>query len=266
MMHLLSPAKLNLFFHVLKKREDGYHEIASLFHTVSLFDKVSICLTGEDLFRCSEKKLETSQNLILKALNAFRQKTNLNHPVAIELEKNIPIEAGLGGASSNAATVLWGLNELFEKPLPLIELKEIAQTIGADVPFFFSNGCALCTGIGEKMEKMKIPAFNTTIVKPNFGLSTPLVYQKCEPKWVDYRETVRKFLEGKPSYFNDLEKAAIKINPNFLEFKNKLSQTQKVCMTGSGSAFFCMGNVDSKISDCSYYPVQSVLREESSWY
>jgi 4-diphosphocytidyl-2-C-methyl-D-erythritol kinase len=137
-MRFFSPAKLNLFFRVLYKREDQYHEIASLFQAVSLGDFLSIEMSEEDVLSCNDLSLLCDRsNLIMKALDLFRKKTGIKIAVKVHLEKNIPLQSGLGGGSSNAATTLWGLNELCGRPASLRQLQNWSSEIGSDIPFFF---------------------------------------------------------------------------------------------------------------------------------
>ncbi|NGX63602.1 MAG: 4-diphosphocytidyl-2-C-methyl-D-erythritol kinase, partial [Candidatus Anoxychlamydiales bacterium] len=153
-----SPAKVNLFFKILSKKQDGYHDIFSLNQAISLFDVLYFKKAKKDIFFCyNNKDLKFDEtNLIIKALNLFRDKTKIKDSVEIYLKKNIPIEAGLGGGSSNAATTLFALNELFQKPLTILELIELSKNIGADAPFFFSKGSCFCKNIGDIFEDFNL--------------------------------------------------------------------------------------------------------------
>ena len=138
MISRFSPAKANLFFRVLSKRPDGYHEVASLYTALSLGDIIHIKLDNTDHFSSNiSSLLNDDSNLIIRARDSFRKAANIKDLVSIKLEKNIPIGSGLGGGSSNAATVLWIMNELFGSPLSVQELISLGTTIGSDVPFFF---------------------------------------------------------------------------------------------------------------------------------
>ena len=250
-----SPAKANLFFHVLEKRPDGYHEVASLYTALSLGDVIHIESSEEDLFLSNEKTLlADGSNLVIRARDAFRKESGVNCPVSIELEKNIPIGSGLGGGSSNAATTLWMMNELFHKPLSQDQLIEIGSKIGSDVPFFFSQGAAYCTGRGEIFEHREVSgAF--WIAKPvQFALSTPKVYGMCIPG------------EGTK---NDLEPAAFRLIPELKRFKESLQGLgfSEVTMTGSGTAFICYGDIkEPKLDDTIFYPVTTIQRDQDHWY
>lgn len=141
---LFSPAKINLFLRVLGKRSDGYHEIASLFQAINLGDNLTFTLSEQDHLTCSDPHLPCDHtNLVIKAVHLFRKKTNLDTPVTIHLEKEIPSQAGLGGGSSNAATTLWALNALHNYPYTIGQLQIWSAEIGSDIPFFFLSGNSL---------------------------------------------------------------------------------------------------------------------------
>lgn len=257
-MFLFSPAKLNLYFKVLRKREDGYHDISSLFQAISLGDSLSLNLDTKDSFTCSNPELPLDQtNLVIKALHLFRKKTGLSFFVRIHLEKLIPMEAGLGGGSSNAATTLWGLNRLLGNPATEKELAAWGSELGSDVPFFFSTGTALCQGRGEIVESTALSApFSAYLAKPPYGLSTPKVYGA-----INYNE-----LTAKELYQNDLEKPAFRLKPDLKDFKQNLMNLgfTQVCMTGSGTCFFCLGF--PSISTIPFTKVFGITRSQSAWY
>lgn len=271
MLTLISPAKINLFLKILGKRADGYHELASLFQTVSLVDTLHFSLVSQDSLTCTNSFVPTdASNLIWKAVELFRQKTNLQFAIKIHVEKIIPVQAGLGGGSSNAATTLWALNQLLRAQIPIETLILWASEIGSDVPFFLSHGTAYCTGRGEKIKSLSpLPKLELTIVKPSQGLSTPAVYSKlklsslseCTPD-----DTLDKFYQNTPLYFNDLEEAAFTVNPELVHFKNYLLKCgfETVLLSGSGSSFFCLGQSTSKINDS--FHVSFINRSNSSWY
>ena len=269
MLSYNSPAKLNLFLHTIQKREDGFTEILSFFQAVDLQDTIQIQKAEKDELTCSHPSIPLdSSNTILRALDLFREKTNLSTPVHIHLEKKIPIEAGLGGGSSNAATTLWALNELFQQKLSNTTLQEWGAEIGSDVPFFFATGQALVKGRGEIIEPLHLEKFfSCWLAKPEFGLSAKEVYQALDFSKVPKRS----FLENIDSmeYVNDLEIPAFALQPRLRKIREHLLNMgfSQVVMTGSGSTFFCLGNVTPKpIDDLSYYSVQGTQRTFTSWY
>jgi 4-diphosphocytidyl-2-C-methyl-D-erythritol kinase len=261
-----SPAKINLFFRVIRKRSDGYHEIASLFQAIDLCDTIYFSEDERDSLTCSDPALPCDgTNLVMKALHQFRSRFALPFGVEIHLEKRIPCQAGFGGGSGNAATTLWALNQMAGRPAALKQLMEIAAQIGSDVPFFFSSGTAYCTGRGEILEPFNLPRTVTGwLAKPPFGLSTPLVYQETRIEELPFRDPRRSLAEY-PLFYNDLEPAAIRLEPRLQHFRNQLEQQgfDSVTMTGSGTAFFCIGgNPDKQILP----PFRSFQRAENSWY
>lgn len=275
LMQFKSPAKINLFLKILHRREDGYHELASLFQTISLFDTIHFEFGENDNLTCTDPTIPCNDsNLISKALTLFRHHTGFNKPLSIHLEKKIPHQAGLGGGSSNAATTLWALNSLLPQPLPLQDLIQWGSTIGSDVPFFLSRGTAYCTGRGEKIRPMPpLPETPLVIIKPPFGSSTPEVYKALNLKKdlpsADPILHLKSFYEQKPHYFNDLEQAAFQVNPPLKTLKEKLIQCgfQTVLLSGSGSSFFCIGNASLvKLPDCEQYQVKTIHRKEDNWY
>ena len=267
-----SPAKLNLFFKVISKRSDGYHEIASLYQTISLGDIIRIRLADKDSFLCINADLSNdSSNLIIKALQLFRKKAVQRLFFAdIIIEKNIPMMAGLGGGSSNAATILWALNELLERPLTLEELILLGAQIGSDVAFFLSSGTALCKGRGEVFKNISPIKMKAIVAKPSFGLSTKEVYSNVKiNKAIDHVDYTKISKETKYKFFNDLEDAAFSLKPQLKQIQKQLLKMgfDQVIMTGSGTSFFCLGETKIKnIDGIQFYPVESIQRNYDSWY
>jgi len=178
-----SPCKVNLILNILGKRADGFHELETVMQPVNLFDDISLERGGDGIqMTCSHPELPTdSKNLVYRAADEFLKLHNLSAGVRIHLKKNIPLAAGLGGGSGNAATTLLGMNELFGSPLPLSALATIAGKLGSDVPFFLYDEPALATGRGEKVQLLEtFPALRGKaffLVHPGFGISTPWSYQ-----------------------------------------------------------------------------------------
>jgi 4-diphosphocytidyl-2-C-methyl-D-erythritol kinase len=273
-MRLRSPAKLNLFLRVLQRRQDGYHELASLFQAIDLFDTLHFALAPRDSLTCSDPTLPTDgSNLVLKAVQLFRRKSGLNFGVSIHLEKKIPHQAGLGGGSGNAATTLWGLNQLLGKPASDRELAQWAGKIGSDIPFFLTHGSAYCTGRGEIMRPLPpLTSESLWIVKPPEGSSTPAVYGKLNLAQLPQRDPeqcLEQFLAGTPCYFNDLEEAALAVTPALALLKQALLDQgyPTVLLCGSGSSFCCMGKEVAPIAaGCSIFAAHYLYRPQESWY
>lgn len=274
MISYFSPAKVNLFLRVLGKREDRYHELASLFQAVSLGDTLWFSLNDtKDVLTATDPHLPLDErNLILKAASLFRKKSGLSFFITCHLKKNIPHSAGLGGGSSNAATTLFALNELLGLPLTLSELADLGAQVGSDVPFFFSTGTAFCQGRGEIVENMPSLDLHKKIwiVKPKEGLSTPLIFSRFKlEQGQSPRLFLNDFLSGKISFHNDLEKVAFSLLPQLVALKENLLQQgfEAVSMTGSGTALMCVGSCKPELSDDFFIaPIEFVNREKENWY
>lgn len=255
---------------VIRKKNDGYHELASLIQAVDLFDTLSFVKEDEDKFTCSLPFLENKSNLVLRALQLFREKTGLIFPIHIHLEKKIPIQAGLGGGSSNAATALYALNVLSNYPLSDFELRQMGAKLGSDVPFFFSSGCSYCTGRGEIFEDKDIPGSFYTLYKPFFGLSTPAVFNALELNelsQISPETLLESHKNGSPIFINDLESPAFFLEPALKAFKESilLSGPKTTLMSGSGSTFFCIGKNPLPIFADFSTTVQSI-KKNKQWY
>ncbi|NOS72498.1 MAG: 4-(cytidine 5'-diphospho)-2-C-methyl-D-erythritol kinase [Verrucomicrobia bacterium] len=178
-----SPCKVNLLLNILGRRADGFHELETLFHPVNLCDELRFTRSATGIhLSCSDSALPTdSTNLVHRAAAAFLATAGIHDGVQIHLEKKIPMAAGLGGGSGNAATTLLGLNELFDRPLSVEKLDSLAASLGSDVNFFLQNKPALATGRGEKVQSLdKFTALRGTaflLIHPGFGISTAWAYQ-----------------------------------------------------------------------------------------
>jgi len=271
---LFSPAKVNLFFRVLRKREDGYHEIASLYQTISLGDTLKICLADEDRITCDNPEIPCDEsNLLFKALAAFRKQTGNSGKVHFHLEKKTPMQSGCGGGSSNAATALFALNQLTSSGLDEDILRRCASTFSSDAPFFFSVGSAYARGRGEELMNVSgLGSHSFWLAKPIAGLSTSLVYKTCRIEEFPDRNPqhfLNKALQGRLELFNDLEHSAFFLMPSLADLKQDLLHLgfSQVSMTGSGTAFMCFGNVKQPVlPGISFFPVHFVQRTVGQWY
>jgi 4-diphosphocytidyl-2-C-methyl-D-erythritol kinase len=268
-----SPAKINLFFKVIKKREDNFHEILSIYQAVSLFDKLYFEKAKKDNFISTNKSLKFDRfNLIYKAIELFREKTKILTPVSVNLEKNIPIMAGLGGGSSNASTTLFALNDLFDRPLKIEQLIELSKKIGADAPFFFSNGACFCSGIGQTFENINLKEFESYIATPNFGISTKEVFENLDLKKLKKRNidfVLNSYLNNEFILFNDLEISSFEVENKMKKIKKDLidMEIEKILMTGSGSSFICFTDkILKNTKEITFFKVKSIKRKEGLWY
>ncbi len=273
-LSLLSPAKVNLFLRILKRRPDGYHELATLLQAIGLYDTLSFEFDETDSLTCNDHSIPSDHsNLVLKAADLFRRKTGRAFGIKVHLEKKIPAQAGLGGGSGNAATTLWALNQLCGEVATPSVLREWAAEIGSDISFFFSQGTAYCTGRGEFVEdKAALPAIPIAIVKPYNGLSTPLVYRNLNlAKLSEERpqDILNSFWTDSPHYVNDLEDSAFCLMPELVRLREVLFERgfKTVLMAGSGSSLFCLGEGDlSGIENAHIFTTQFCQRKENQWY
>lgn len=178
-----SPCKVNLLLNILGRRADGFHELETVLHPVHVCDRLTFERGGTGIeLSCSDLSLPVdAQNLVHRAATGFLQTAKIREGVRIHLEKKIPLAAGLGGGSGNAATTLLALNELFGQPLATEKLNESAASLGSDVPFFLQNKPALATGRGEQIQPLALfPALRDKallLIHPGFGVSTAWAYQ-----------------------------------------------------------------------------------------
>lgn len=179
----LSPCKINLVLNILGRRTDGFHELETLLLPVPLCDKLHFEEAGEEaLLTCSNPAVPTdASNLVLRAADAFSAATGIRAGLRIHLEKRIPMAAGLGGGSSNAATTLLALNDHFDRPLAETELAAIAARLGSDVPFFLQSGPVIGIGRGEQLQSLlplnALAGLHSLLIHPGFGVSTPWAYK-----------------------------------------------------------------------------------------
>ncbi len=252
---LKAPAKINLFLKILHRRGDGYHAIESLMHKVTLFDVVHLVREGNSLsLSCRSSKVPNGrENLVWRAADAFFSATGIVPAVRIELEKNIPVAAGLGGGSSDAGAVLLGLNRLFATGLERKHLQELGLRLGADVPFFLQDSsCALATGIGEKLQAVgHLGDCWVLLVNPGFAVSTRWAYENFPLTSTSNpyilargRITDDEFPRAAPRLVeelgNDLEAVTISRFPEIGSIKKELKKAGAAAalMSGSGPTVF----------------------------
>ena len=264
-MQISAPAKINLSLRVLRKREDGFHEIETLMAPIAIRDTIDIERTenGGRLqpaveiesagrakihLACTDASLPMDEsNLVVRAVCAFGEATGLQPHVHIFLRKEIPHGAGLGGGSSDAAATLLALDALFQTQLPHADLTRIAAEIGSDIPFFLARSAAWCRGRGENVEPCALPyALPLLLVKPPFGVPTPWAYQRwrdsLEIPGVPYSSQAPQALGG-IALVNDLERPVFEKFIQLAEMKRWLLEQPEVAaalMSGSGSTVFAL--------------------------
>jgi 4-diphosphocytidyl-2-C-methyl-D-erythritol kinase len=246
-VEFLAPAKVNLSLRVLRRREDGFHEIESLMCPVSISDTLDITRRedGGLEFVCDDPSLPTGDdNLVVRAAKLFGTKCGLEPRVRIALTKRIPHGAGLGGGSSDAATTLLGLDQLFGTGLSCDTLAAMAAELGSDIPFFIYQSAAIIRGRGEFVEPVqfshKLPLL---LIKPPFGVPTPWAYKR----WRDSQEipgvryAAQEFEWG--TLVNDLERPVFEKYVFLADVKMWLLEQSEVAgalMSGSGSTVFAV--------------------------
>ncbi len=268
-----SPAKVNLSLWIKGKRPDGYHELVTVMHTVNLFD--TLTFLPSDRF---ELEIEGNQplplgksNLIVKAKELFKEATGIKPHVKITLRKVIPVGAGLGGGSSNAAATLKGLNTLYGEPLGEGELHQLAAQIGSDVPFFIKGGLAVSFGRGEKLRHYNPASFKLLLVYPNFSCSTAEVYQKLPKiereitpedaeKLIISPLVAHRLKEVKENMENDLERSEAECVKEVKKVKAALEEMGlKPLMSGSGSSVFVLLEENDEVD-------LTPLKKSGWWY
>jgi 4-diphosphocytidyl-2-C-methyl-D-erythritol kinase len=252
-MHKLAPAKVNLYLRILNKRSDGYHNLVSVFQTISLYDKIEIKKIPQDkiIFDCNIKSLVNKDNLCYKVAHQLKKKYNIKSGIYLKLTKNIPVGSGLGGASSDAFTTAKMLLTLWKIKISKQDFLNFCATIGKDVPFFYYKGCCIVKGAGEKILKItpwwKKKCLWLVLVYPNKILLTKDVYKKFDEmkkKVSSPPKLVTKNLLKKSCFkrivYNDLYFPAEKIYPKLSFIKKEFLNcgTELVSMSGSGSTMF----------------------------
>ena len=197
-IELKAPAKINLFLKILNKREDGYHNIFSWFQAVSLYDYLAYTKIPEPGFKLTHNGPESlptdEKNLIIKTAQLMFEMFNLDGGLNINLEKNIPISAGIGGGSSDSAATIYAIDKLYNLLLSDKKKRRIGQKIGSDVPFFFSSGQAEVSGRGEVIKNISIPLdYYILLIKPELSISTADSYSGLKMNLTSPTERIKLF-------------------------------------------------------------------------
>jgi len=244
---LIAPAKLNLNLYVKQKLENGYHSLESDVCFLDLCDEINLKLSNSNKIRLSNKSTFTlkDENLLSKTLNYFNKEFKNNNKFNITLKKNIPIGAGLGGGSSDSATLLLGLRHFYNinpynsKKITLTKLKEIGLKIGSDVPACIIAKSIKLRGIGEKLKKIYVAEnYKFLLIYPNKILSTKNVFDRFNFKYV---KKTKPMYFNKIRIFNSLDYASQSIEPEIKDILDTLKSFEKIIafgMSGSGSSCF----------------------------
>jgi len=255
-----SPCKVNLILNILGRRADGFHELETIMQPVHLCDELVLARADSGIaLTCNDASLPVDgRNLVHRAASAFLTAAGIPDGVKIHLEKKIPLAAGLGGGSGNAATTLLGLNELFGQPLGLPKLHELAASLGSDINFFLQDQPALATGRGEQVQSLAgFPALAGKaffLIHPGFGISTPWAYQNLArfPEALNGRPGRAQQLVAalqtpdwaaiRAEMYNSLEAPALDKYPVLEVFQKFLREYGALAtlMSGSGSTTFAI--------------------------
>jgi 4-diphosphocytidyl-2-C-methyl-D-erythritol kinase len=251
-MKIFSPAKINFFLHVSRKRFDGYHELFSLMCRINLFDEISLQIGGVyegavEIYSSHPKVPADATNLAHRAASLFQSQLHTAQGIKIHLKKHIPVGAGLGGGSSNAASVLLALNAYYGHPFSRKHLREMGLKLGADVPFFIFQKPAIVTGIGEKLEAFEGDLrYHILLLYPGFSVSTAEVYQNLNLGLTKHKKKPtsnhlkRNGFNPADHLSNDLEQVTALKYPEIGLAKEKLLNLGALgaLMSGSGPTVF----------------------------
>ncbi len=268
---LSAPAKINYRLDVIRRRPDNYHDLRMVMQRIALHDEIEISLSAPPGIRvsCNRDGVPSGPaNIAWRAAEALFSRTNAEVGVDIFISKNIPVAAGLGGGSSNAATVLMGLNELLGLRLPDSELMSIGLKLGADVPFFIFRKTALAEGVGERLTEIEgLPQAWLVLVNPNIHVSTAWVYQNLQLTKDKVVDTLPKFCNRVSDIcsilLNDLEPVTIGRFPVIREIKELLLEKGAggVLMSGSGPTVFAVFETENDARKC-----HAEISGASTWF
>ncbi len=273
---LPSFAKINLHLRILGKRDDGFHELCTIFQTVSLKDDLTFQPNRKLILTCGDENIPTDgKNLIVRAAEKLREKYKLETGAAIHLEKRIPSPGGLGGGSSNAAVALVGLARLWKFEFNFSELVKIGKQLGADVPFFLRGGTALGTGRGDEISPLDDWAEkgkHLLIVTPNVSVATPAAFARLNAARLTNNspKSILQICRGAAQTLdlelsnaaNDFENTVFQIEPEIGRVKEKLLScgATRAMLSGSGASVFALFGDKESLNNAA---VQ--LKKERSW-
>ena len=247
-----APAKLNLFLHVLGRREDGYHELQTAYQLIDLADDLSFGLREDGEIRRLEgpPSVPAQTDLTVRAARQLQAAAGIRKGADIRLSKRIPIQGGLGGGSSDAATTLVALNEIWGLHMPVERLAGIGLPLGADLPFFIHGHSAWGEGIGERLTPMDLPPRHYAVIFPGVGVSTAEVFQASELTRNSPSLTIRGFLQAGGR--NDCAPVAMGRYPEVARALAWLARRGDARLTGTGSCVFA-GFADRSQAEAALY-------------
>jgi len=276
MIFLKCPAKINIFLNIVGKKPDGYHQLESIFLPIELSDYLEI--KPSSVFKLTvtgryANKIENDENILIKILEYFKKNFQISDNFSINLQKNIPIGAGLGGGSSDGSGFIKILNKIFDLKLNKSQMQEIALNFGSDLPFFFEeNPCFVC-GRGEKFNKLpelfieELKNYKILLINPNINLSTKLIFENYQKLIKSNKITYSKSINNKDLFeknlneilknsTNDLELIAFEIHSILKEILIDLQSFSNILarMTGSGSTMFAIfDKSDENLNKCYHF-------------
>ena len=255
---VLAPAKLNLFLHVVGQRKDGYHLLQSVFQLIDLCDTVKLRVRKDGVIHRLNPlpNVPVEDDLVVKAAQLLKKTCNVPFGVDIDLDKNIPMGAGLGGGSSDAASTLLGLNQLWELHLKHAELMSLGLQLGADVPFFLFGKNAFVEGVGELLNEVNLRNTSFFVIFPGVSIATKSIFSSPDLTRNRSQITITDFEEQYADHMtlhNDLQTVAtqkyseVQSAIEWLEFRFPGSRAM---MTGSGSSVFCEIPNELELQNC----------------
>lgn len=270
-----APAKINLAIDVLRKRPDGYHDVVMIMQSVALYDTITVKpIRGGKITVTTDSNFVPvgSDNIVYKVAELLKNKYNVKDGVEIQIEKNIPVAAGLAGGSTDAAATIKLLNKAWGLKMSKVEVLEIAKKIGSDVPFCIEGGTALAEGLGEKLTSIKpLPECFILLAKPEINISTKEVYDGIDIEEIKERPDIKGMIENlnkgnlpdvASKLCNVLENVTVKKCPQIPNIKEKLIEYGALgsVMSGSGPTVFGIFDDQSK-AYYAYDHVKSMVNE-----
>jgi len=272
---LNGPAKINLYLDVINKRSDGFHNIVTIFQRINLYDSIKVSIIPRGVvFNCSYPHLPKGPaNIAFKAARLMIKEFNLSKGVRLALKKRIPVAAGLGGGSSDAASVILGINKLFGLKATPGHILRLAKTIGADVPFFISGySCAVGRGVGDRLKEVSNSlSFYILLLTPNIRVYTKTIYNRVRLPLTKPAVNVNilaRILAGKckdealaSSLYNRFEEIVFPLYPIIKKAKEEMSlYTDRVLLSGSGPTIFGLFSVRKEAIEAA-----KKIRREGKW-
>ncbi|MFQ5659220.1 MAG: 4-(cytidine 5'-diphospho)-2-C-methyl-D-erythritol kinase [Gammaproteobacteria bacterium] len=241
-----APAKLNLFLHVLGRRDDGYHLLQTVFQFLDYGDELTFTVRNDDQIRltCNYDGIEPEQDLVIRSARLLQSKSDKPVGVDIAVQKRLPIGGGLGGGSSDAATTLMALNHIWGMRLSGKELSMIGLGLGADIPVFVKGVAAWAEGVGEQLSQVDLPERWFLVVYPGLGVATAEIFNSAYLTRHTPAITIRDFFAGAGR--NDCEEAVRKAHPEVAALLDWLGSKTQARMTGTGSCVFAVFDTEDE--------------------